>query len=160
MLSRIKSLDPGKNFRILESILRTTSYGYRSQDASISIPANSVSHSNSWQRKRNEEERRGGDQIGVATKYNNNQVACLSLSLFLSVLQGTTNRAKAFSRSEEEQSLELSFLSGEKEIRTSGSRVVTWAQGRKVNVFCEASYKTRDNQREGRVSDPCRLVVE
>lgn len=158
MLSRIKSLDPGKNFRILESILRTTSYDYRSQDASISIPANSVSHSNSWQRKRNEEERRGGDQIGVATKYNNNQVACLSLSL--SVLQGTTNRAKAFSRSEEEQSLELSFLSGEKEIRTSGSRVVTWAQGRKVNVFCEASYKTRDNQREGRVSDPCRLVVE
>lgn len=46
--------------------------------------------------------------------------------------------SQSVSKRSEAQSLELSFLSGEKEIRT---RVVTWAQGRKVNVFCEASCK-------------------
>lgn len=65
------------------------------------------------------------DRIGVATKYNENGWPVLFSS------QSVSKRSEA-------QSLELSFLSGEKEIRT---RVVTWAQGRKVNVFCEASCK-------------------
>lgn len=63
-------------------------------------------------------------------------MACYSLCS-----PGNDEPSQAVSKRSEVRSLELSFLSGEKEIRTSGSRVVTWAQGRKVNVFCEASYK-------------------
>lgn len=64
--------------------------------------------------KERERERESGgaivvDRIGVATKYNENGWPVLFSS------QSVSKRSEA-------QSLELSFLSGEKEIRTSGVR--------------------------------------
>ena len=60
-------------------------------------------------RRERERERAVVDRIGVATKYNENGWPVLFSS------QSVSKRSEA-------QSLELSFLSGEKEIRTSGVR--------------------------------------
>ena len=126
MKTKIKSLDQNLRIDLSSHIL---SFAGRFDTGKLCV---------SFELMTAEEKERGGDEerererdravvdrIGVATKYNENGWPVLFSS------QSVSKRSEA-------QSLELSFLSGEKEIRT---RVVTWAQGRKVNVFCEASCK-------------------
>ena len=130
MKTKIKSLDQNLRIDLSSHIL---SFAGRFDTGKLCV---------SFELMTAEEKERGGDEerererdravvdrIGVATKYNEKQVAC-------SLLEPKRFKAK---RSAEPWTFLPLWRKRNSNERCS--RVVTWAQGRKVNVFCEASCK-------------------